>query len=82
MVDAAREILAYTGGTDRLVFAPDKPTGPYNRVCDNGLAGELLGWSPAVSFRDGVHATADWYFANHSREEVARTLGRRLLERT
>ena len=60
----------------------DKPTGPYNRVCDNRLARELLGWEPAIAFRDGVRATADWYFAHHSREEVARTLGRRLLERT
>jgi nucleoside-diphosphate-sugar epimerase len=82
VVEAAREILAYTGGTDRLVFLTDKPTGPYNRVCDNGLAQERLGWTPAVAFRDGLHATADWYFANHRREEIARSLGRRLLERT
>lgn len=82
VVDAAREILAYTDGTDRLVFDTDKPTGPYNRVCDNRRTRELLGWSPEVAFRDGLHATVDWYFAHHSREEVARSLGHRLLERT
>jgi nucleoside-diphosphate-sugar epimerase len=82
VVDAARHILAYTGGTDRLTFLVDKPTGPYNRVCDNRRGRELLGWTPKVSFRDGLHATIDWYFAHHSRDEVASSLGRRLLERT
>ena len=59
-----------------------KPTGPYNRVCDNSLAKALLNWSPVVPFGEGVRSTVDWYFQNHDRERVAHDLSRALTERT
>jgi nucleoside-diphosphate-sugar epimerase len=82
VVDAVREILSYTGKDLPLEFDPTKPTGPYNRVCDNSLAKALLEWSPAVPFAEGVRRTVEWYFQNHDRERVAHDLPRALTERT
>lgn len=79
--DAAKEILRYTGHQASLVFRPDMPTGPYNRVADNALAKRLLDWSPQVSFRDGLHRTIDWYFSTKQPAEIAATLESRLTER-
>jgi UDP-glucose 4-epimerase len=64
VIDAAHEVLRYTGRDLRVELQPDMPTGPLNRVADNRLAKELLGWEPEVSFVEGLHRTADWYFEN------------------
>jgi len=81
VADAAREVLRYTGHNPKLEFHPEMPTGPLNRVADNSLAKRLLGWTPTVSFWDGLHRTIDWYFANKDREKVRAILGRMLTER-
>ena len=60
VIDAAREILRYTGHEAEIQTLQDKPTGPLNRAADNHLAAELLGWSPKISFMDGLHSTIDW----------------------
>jgi len=76
VIDAAREVLRYTGKDLEIEFQPEMPTGPMNRVADNARARELLGWEPQVSFVDGLHCTIDWYFAEKDPAEV-----RELLER-
>ncbi|MCL4486503.1 MAG: SDR family NAD(P)-dependent oxidoreductase [Chloroflexi bacterium] len=81
VVDAVRMVLEYTGQKPAIKFCPEMPTGPLNRVADNGLAKELLGWEPEVAFRDGLRRTIDWYFSSKDREHVQRTLGRMLTER-
>ena len=81
VIDAAREVLEYTGHRVEIQLEPDMPTGPLNRVADNSLAKALLGWEPRVTFIDGLHDTIDWYFAEKSREAVLSTLEQRLLER-
>jgi nucleoside-diphosphate-sugar epimerase len=81
VIDAAREILRYTGHGARIELHPEMPTGPLSRVADSSLARKLLGWEPEVSFVDGLHRTIDWYFANRDREQVRATLDRRLTER-
>jgi dTDP-D-glucose 4,6-dehydratase len=48
----------------------DMPTGPLNRVADNSLAKELLGWEPQWDFVNGLHKTIDWYFTNKDKKEV------------
>jgi len=82
VVDAAKKIIAYMGKDLRLSFDPSKPTGPYNRVSDNAAAAEALGWSPGVSFDEGLTATIDWYVAHHPVDEVRANLEHRLTERT
>ncbi len=82
VIDAVREILRYTGHKAKIVFRPEMPTGPMNRVADNCLAKKLLGWEPKVKFTDGLHRTIDWYFSCKNRENVRTVLEQRLTERT
>lgn len=81
VMDAAEEILRYTGHQARIVTRPDMPTGPLNRVAENGRAKTLLGWEPRVAFMEGLHRTIDWYYSTRDREEVSSLLGRLLIER-
>jgi nucleoside-diphosphate-sugar epimerase len=81
VIDAVQEILRYTSHKAEIKFLPDMPTGPMNRVADNRLASELLGWEPQVPFVEGVRRTIDWYFANKDRDEVKAALCRLLTER-
>lgn len=74
VIDAAREVLNYTGHEARIQLQPAMPTGPINRVANNELAERILGWRPEVRFADGLHRTIDWYFATKDRGEVARSL--------
>ena len=43
VIDAAREVLRYTGHDAPIELHPEMPTGPLNRVADNALARRLLG---------------------------------------
>ena len=81
VIDAAREILQRTGVDVELLPDPTKPTGPYNRVSDNALGKELMGWEPKVSFSEGLDRTIRWFHENHDRDEVAKDFERRLTER-
>jgi nucleoside-diphosphate-sugar epimerase len=81
VIDAVKEITKYAGYNPKIETHPEKPTGPYNRVADNSLAKQLLGWEPKVRFLDGLRQTADWYFKVKNRKEVEAVLQRGLTER-
>ena len=81
VIDAVREVLRYTGQTAEILFRPEMPTGPMNRVADNTLASDLLGWRPQTAFMDGLHRTIDWYFGTKDREAVGSHLQLALTER-
>jgi nucleoside-diphosphate-sugar epimerase len=81
VLDAATEILRRTGVSSRIETDPTKPTGPYNRVCDNSLARRLLGWEPTVSFSEGLDRTIKWYYDTKSNDEISRKLTHLLTER-
>ncbi len=79
VLDAVRMVIDYAREIDpsyhpTVITQPDMPTGPYNRVADNSLARELLGWEPTVGFSEGLRRTLDWYFATKDAEEVRRIL--------
>jgi nucleoside-diphosphate-sugar epimerase len=82
VIDAVQEVLRYTGHHATIELHPEMPTGPMNRVADNSLAKRLLNWEPQVNFMDGLHRTADWYFATKDRAKVAAALDTLLTERT
>jgi nucleoside-diphosphate-sugar epimerase len=82
VIDAVYEVFNYTGRQARIKLLPDMPTGPLNRVADNTLARELLGWEPRLKFLDGLHQTIDWYFSTKDPAKVRQVLGRMLTERT
>jgi nucleoside-diphosphate-sugar epimerase len=81
VIDAVHEIMRYTGHNAEIELHPEMPTGPYNRVADNSLARELLGWEPKVKFMDGLRDTIDWYFSTKDREQVRAVLEQKLTER-
>jgi len=81
VVDAARQILDYTGHRGDFRYLPDMPVGPQNRVADNRLAKRLLDWEPRVKFSDGLRRTVDWYFSNRKAEEVQENFEHKLMER-
>jgi nucleoside-diphosphate-sugar epimerase len=81
VIDAAREILRYTGHGARIEVQPEMPTGPLNRVADISLAKRLLGWEPKLKFIDGLHRTIDWYFQTKDRGQVRSCLDHLLTER-
>lgn len=81
VIDAAREVLAYTGHKAEIRLLLDKPVGPMNRVADNSLAKRLLEWEPRVKFVDGLRRTIDWYFGSKDRQAIGTDLERRLTER-
>lgn len=81
VIDAVHEVMRYTGHRAEIELHPEMPTGPLNRVADNSLAMQILGWEPQVKFMDGLHQTIDWYFASKDRDLVASGLTTRLTER-
>lgn len=82
VIDAVHEVLCYTGKEHLSIeLHPEMPTGPMNRVADNSLAKNLLGWEPKVKFIDGLRATIDWYYSTKDRHKVVAILDRMLTER-
>jgi nucleoside-diphosphate-sugar epimerase len=70
VIDAARMVLEFSGQKAEIRLRPDMPTGPRNRVADNHLAKQLMGWEPQIPFRVGLKQTMDWYFADRKKDEV------------
>jgi nucleoside-diphosphate-sugar epimerase len=81
VIDAVRDVLRCAGYDAKIELHPEMPTGPYNRVADNSLAKQLLGWEPKVNFVDGLRRTIDWYFSTKDRNQVTLVLNRLLTER-
>ncbi len=81
VIDAARMVLEFSGHKAEIRLRPDMPTGPLNRVADNRLAKQLLGWEPKIPFREGLKKTMDWYFADRKKDDVRETLDSMLTAR-
>jgi dTDP-D-glucose 4,6-dehydratase len=81
VIDAVHEVLRYTGKQADIKFLTHMPTGPLNRVASNKLAKDLIGWSPKVTFVEGLHKTIDWYFSTKDPEKVRASFDRMLTDR-
>lgn len=82
VIDAVEAILRYTGKEHlRIKLDTSMPTGPMNRVADNSLAKNLLGWEPKVKFDDGLRQAVDWYYSTKDRDKVRAIIGGKLTER-
>lgn len=57
----AEVICDLAGSTSEIEFRPLPQDDPQRRCPDITLARELLGWSPRVSYTDGLSATVDWF---------------------
>ena len=57
-----------------IVYVDNEPTGPLNRVADNGMAKKLLKWESKNTFEDGLKRTVKWYKNNKDKKEVKNKL--------
>lgn len=82
VLDAVKMVMDLSKHQASIVHLTDMPTGPVNRVADNFLAKNLLGWEPQVRFKEGLKRTYDWYCVDRDRDEVRSLLQRgALIER-
>ena len=81
VIDAVKMVLDYTGRKAQIKLSTDMPVGPLNRVSDNSLAKEIIGWEPKVMFKEGLKRTIDWYFSVKKKDGVSKILTRMLTER-
>ena len=51
---------------ERIAFVQDRPGHDYRYAIDASATTELLGWSPATVFEDGLVKTVYWYIDNKS----------------
>ena len=61
ILELAKKVLAVTGSSSAVEYHPLPADDPMRRRPDITLARELLGWSPTVSFHDGLRATVDYF---------------------
>ena len=80
VLQAARLIMKMIGCNSEIKTLPHMPTGPLNRVADDRLSAELLGWRPKTQFADGVRKSIDWYYRNRDEKQASAALNR-LLDR-
>ncbi len=59
--ELADTVLDVTGSSSEIVYEPLPTDDPVRRRPDITRARELLGWSPAVSLREGLARTSAWY---------------------
>lgn len=81
VLDAVHMVLDHTRHRPKIVLRPEMPTGPMNRVADNRLAKQLLGWEPTVPFKEGLIRTIDWYFSTKDPARVREPLAKLFTER-
>ena len=58
VVEVLREITGYDGP---VAYAPERAGDIKHSLADISLAEKLLGYRPAVNFREGLERTVDWY---------------------
>ena len=65
VAELADRILAVLGlPTSLIETVPDRPGHDRRYLLDSSRIRTELGWSPSVSFADGLEATIEWYLAN------------------
>jgi UDP-glucuronate decarboxylase len=61
MLDVARQVIAHTGSSSRIVFCPLPSDDPKTRCPDITKAKAHLGWHPRVSLADGIRPTVAYF---------------------
>ena len=61
MIECAKEVLAVTGATSKIVFEPLPQDDPTRRRPDITKARNLLGWEPKISLREGLQRSLDYF---------------------
>ena len=59
----AKEVIALSGGTSKIVYMPLPKNDPLQRRPDISLAKKLLGWQPTTSRKEGIQITFNYFKA-------------------
>ncbi|MDP9295980.1 MAG: NAD-dependent epimerase/dehydratase family protein [Actinomycetota bacterium] len=70
VLDAVEMVCKLAGYSPEIELQTDMPVGPLNRIADNSLARDLLGWEPPTNFEEGLKKTQEWYFSSKNVDEV------------
>ncbi|MEI6541826.1 MAG: NAD-dependent epimerase/dehydratase family protein [Planctomycetota bacterium] len=82
IADAARTVCGIVGHEpEEYYFDLTKPEGVYARAASIKNQKKWLGWTPQMSFADGIQKTVDWYAQNVDLEALRVDFERRLFER-
>jgi nucleoside-diphosphate-sugar epimerase len=81
VMEAVQQVLRVVGHSPQFQFQPSMPTGPMNRVASAERARDVLGWSPEVSFVEGLERTIRWYQNVVDLDSIAKNLPTLLVER-
>jgi dTDP-glucose 4,6-dehydratase len=68
ILDCAREVLAVTGSSSKLVHRPLPEDDPKQRQPDITKARRIIGWEPKVELAEGLRLTLAWFRENASAE--------------
>jgi UDP-glucose 4-epimerase len=66
---------------EEIEYMTDKPVGVRHRAADTTRAGELLGWEPRYTLKEGIDTTLDWYTDTRDKAHVRENLETLLHER-
>ena len=61
VLELAEKVLALTGSSSELQFAPRPVDDPMQRQPDLTLARSVLGWEPEITLDEGLARTTEWF---------------------
>lgn len=83
LADAARTILDVTGhAPEEIFYDTSKPEGVSVRTASIENQKQWLGWSPRVSFAEGIAKTIEWYLGSVDRKTLVEHFETLLFERS
>lgn len=66
-IDVVKNILSILGKPEKLItFVEDRLGHDWRYAMNSTKASKELGWTPEVSFEEGIKKTVDWYLNNQS----------------
>jgi dTDP-glucose 4,6-dehydratase len=71
ILECAKTVLEVTGSSSRLVYRPMPTDDPKQRRPDITKARRLLGWEPAISLRQGLEMSLDYFRSRVSMLQAA-----------
>lgn len=70
-IEVVKEILKATGQPDDLItYVEDRKGHDWRYAIDFSKAEKELGWTPSVTFEEGLKRTIDWYLSNQEWVEM------------
>ena len=61
VVDLAKLLLAVSGGSSPIEYAPHRPGEQQHSCLEVSKARDVLGWSPSVTLTQGLRETYEWF---------------------